>query len=41
MTKILSNLPEEYQIIVEIIEYELDGKHNPLTINRICDNLLV
>ena len=41
MTHILSNLPEEYQTIVEILEDELDDKDYPLTIERIHDNLSV
>ena len=41
MTHILLNLPEEYQTIVEILEKKIDDKENPLTIERICDKLLV
>ena len=41
MTNILSNLPEEYQTIFEIIQGKLDYKENPLTIERIHDNLSV
>ena len=41
MTHILSNLPEEYQTTVEIIGDELDDKDTLLTIERICDNILV
>ena len=32
MTHILSNLPEEYQTIMEILEDELDKEDNPFTI---------
>ena len=39
MTHILSNLPEEYQIIVESIEEKLYEKYHPLTIERIRDKL--
>ena len=39
MTHILSNLPEEYQIIVEGIEEKLYEKYHPLTIERIRDKL--
>ena len=39
MTHILSNLPEEYQNIVEILEEKLYDKYEPLTIERICDKL--
>ena len=41
MTNTISNLPEEYQKIEEIIEDELDDDYNPLTIERIHDNLSV
>ena len=41
MTRMLLNLPEEYQTIVEIIEDYLDDKNNPLTIERIRDKILV
>ena len=41
MTHILSNFLDEYQTMVEIIEEELDYKYNPLTIDRIRDNLYV
>ena len=39
MTNILLNLPEEYQTILEIIEYELYAEDNPLTTKRIHDKL--
>ena len=41
MTYIISNLPEEYQIIVEILEDKLDDDNGPLTIDMICDKLYV
>ena len=41
MTLILSNLPEEYHTIVEILEYDLDDEDDPLTIERIRDKLSV
>ena len=41
MTNILSNLPEEYQPIVEILEDQLYNKYYPLTIERIRDKLSV
>ena len=41
MTHILSNLPEEYQAIVEILEDDLDDEDDPLTIERIPDKILV
>ena len=41
MAHILSNLPEEYETIVEIQEDKLDDKDNTLTIERIHDNILV
>ena len=41
VTHILSNLPKEYQIIVEIIEDKLDDEENLLTIDRICENIPV
>ena len=40
MTHILSNLPEEYQTTVEILEYELYDKNDPLTIERIREKNL-
>ena len=33
-------MPEEYQTIVEIIDYELYYEDNTLNIERICDKLL-
>ena len=41
MTHILSNLPEEYQSIVEILEDKLDDKDDHLNIERILEKLLV
>ena len=41
MTHILSNLPEEYHTIFEILEDGLDDEDDPLTIERIRDNLSV
>ena len=41
MTHILSNLPEEYQTIVEILEGILDDENHPLTIKRVSNKLLV
>ena len=41
MTHILSNLPEEYQTIVEFLEDELYDKYHPLTIERIREKLSV
>ena len=41
MSHILSNLPEEYQTIVEIIEDKLDDGSDFITIERIRDNILV
>ena len=41
MSHILSNLPEEYQTIVEIIEDKLDDYSDFITIERISDNILV
>ena len=41
MSHILSNLPEEYQTIVEILEYKLDNDSDFVTIERIHDNILV
>ena len=41
MTHILSNLPEEYQTIVKVLEDEVDDDNDPLTIERIHDKLLV
>ena len=38
---ILSNLPEEYQTIVEILEENLDEKEGLLNIEKIHDNLSV
>ena len=38
MTHILSELTEEYQTIMEIVDNKLDYKHNPLTIEReVCE----
>lgn len=39
MTHILSNLPEVYQNIVEILEDYLDDEDAPQTIKRIRDKL--
>ena len=39
MTRILSNLSEEYQNIVEIPEYYLDDYDDPLPIKRIRNKL--
>ena len=39
MTHIISNLPEEYQTIVEMIKDGLYKEDNPLTTKRICDKL--
>ena len=41
MTKILSNLPEEYQTTVEILEDELDDKGDPQNIESILGKLSV
>ena len=41
MTRMLLNLPEEYQNIVEILEYGLDDDSNTLNIKRIRDKLSV
>ena len=41
MSHILSNLPEEYQTIVEILEYKLDDDSDFITIERIRDKILV
>ena len=41
MSHIQSNLPEEYQTIVEIIEDKLDDDSDFITIERIRDNILV
>ena len=41
MSHILSNLPEEYQTIVEILEDKLDDDSDFITIQRIRDNILV
>ena len=41
VTHVLSNLSEEYQNIVEIIEDELENDGNSLTIYMIHGNLLV
>ena len=35
MTHILSNLPEKYQTIVEILEDKLNEEQHPLNIERI------
>ena len=40
MTRILSNLPEEYEKIVENLEEELGEDINPLTTKNICDKFL-
>ena len=40
MTHILSNLPEEYQTIVEILEDKLYDKDDHIAIERIRDKLL-
>ena len=39
MTHILSNLPEEYNKIIENIEDGLDYDIDPLAIKRICDKI--
>ena len=41
MTNILSNLPEEYQTIVEILEEKLDEKYHSLTIDITRNKLSV
>ena len=41
MNHILSNLSEEYQTIVEMIEHKLDYEDNPLNIERNGDILSV
>ena len=41
MSHILSNLPEEYQTIEEILEDKLDDDSEFITIERIRDNILV
>ena len=41
ITSIISNLPEEYQTIVEILEDKLDEKEGLLNIEKIHDNLSV
>ena len=41
MTHILSDLPEEYQIIVDILEEKWDDDNDPLTIERICDKIFM
>ena len=41
MSHILSNLPEEYQTIKEILEDKLDYNSEFITIERIRDNILV
>ena len=41
MYHILSNLPEEYQTIVEIIEEKLDNDSYFITIEKIRDRILV
>ena len=41
MPHILSNLPEEYQTILEIIQDKIDDEKYPLNIKRIRDNILV
>ena len=41
MSHILSNLPEEYQTIVEIIGDKLDDDSDFITIERIRDKILV
>ena len=40
-THIVLNLPKEYQTIVEIREDKIYDKYDPLTIQRVCDKLLV
>ena len=41
MSHILSDLPEEYQTILEIIEDKLDDDSEFITIERIRDKILV
>ena len=41
MSLILSNLPEEYQTIVEILEDKLDDDSDFITIERIREKILV
>ena len=41
ITNILSNLPEEYQTIMGILEYKLDDKENPWNIKNTHGNMLV
>ena len=41
MSHILSNLPEEYQTIVEILEDKLDNDSDFVTNERIHDKILV
>ena len=41
MNHILSNLSEEYQTILEMIEHKLDYEDNPLNIERNGDILSV
>ena len=41
MTHILPKLYEKYKNILEVLEYKLDDYNNTLTIERICDKLLV
>ena len=41
MTHILSNLLDEYQNIVEVLDDGLNYEDNILTIDRICDKILV
>ena len=41
MTHILSNLPEEYQTILEIIEDKLDNDSDFITIERVRDKIFV
>ena len=39
MSHILSNLPEEYQTTVEILEDKLDNDSDFITVERIHDNI--
>ena len=41
MTHILSNLPQEYQTIIDILEDKLYYKYNHLLVQRFRDRLLV
>ena len=41
MSHILSDLPEEYQTILEIIEDKLDNDSEFITIERVRDKILV